>query len=770
MAQDIETTLESLCLRKIQRLTLMCVSFLLLSFIALPTFSQAANKQQVTASYIYNFAKNIVWPNETPEQEFVIGLYDSDNPQLYSHLQVLQERFKLRGRPIRVERVRSSKALVEYDLIYTELARDSELTTIYNAIDAKPVLLVTERAQNKNLVMVNLVFDGSAVTFEVNKSNIINQGLKPLPELILNGGTEIDVAQLFREGQNSLVNLQKQLQSREEDLDKLTKSIDRQEQRNIDLEVKLTRLSDNIEKSNELIERQSQLLQEQQDKITVVQQELHSRTDELVSQKDKLEQSQSKLEDIRTQIDLRESRLSNLNVRIRDQESQIVEQRGAISELDQLVSSQKKALGYSRGMAILAFLLVVTILIAYLIKRRDNTRLAAHSYDLQLARDRLDIAKRRAEDASQAKSEFLSLMSHELRTPLQAIIGYTDVLIEELRFDGNDTHVKDLVRVNNNGERLLKLINGVLDLAKIESGRMELNLVESKLSTLVDEAVDNVKPQIQQNNNILELDVDDGASTAKIDPEKFLHILINLLSNAAKFTENGTISAVIKHEPQRIYVAVSDTGIGMTDEQQRTVFDRFKQADTSITQKFQGSGLGLSITRQFCELMGGSIYVESEITKGSKFVVNIPLPITEAAEFGERIVSDEAAIGQLPDASKGPRILLIDDDPAFLDIMARAMVREGYVVATANCAEDGLRLAREIKPKVITLDLLLPDQHGWMVFEEIKKDPELQDIPVIVVSIVDDPHDKRVRADGYLTKPIARESLKIAVKKLVPRP
>ncbi|VUD56377.1 Sensor histidine kinase TodS [Thalassocella blandensis] len=769
MAQYTETTLESLYLRKFPRLLLMCVStFLFLSFSPL-TRAQAVNKQQITASYIYNFAKNIEWPNEPTKQPFLIGLYAVDGVELFDELKVLESRFKLRDRPIRVERVRSAKALSGFDLIYTDQARDAVLNNIYDVIDAKPVLLVTEQVQNKHLVMVNLLFNNSSVTFEVNKSNIINQGLKPLPELILNGGTEVDVAQLFREGRNSLVNLQQQLQSREEDLNKLTQSIDRQEQRNKDLEIKLTRLSDSIEKSNLLIERQAQLLQEQHDKINVVQQELNSRTEELYSQKEKLDQSQHKLEDIRTEIDLREARLSSLNGRIRDQEDQIVAQKGAISELDELVSSQKKALTYSRGMAVLAFLLVVTILIAYIIKRRDNMRLAAHSQDLQLARDRLDIAKRKAEDASEAKSEFLSLMSHELRTPLQAIIGYTDVLIEELRFDGNDTHVKDLVRVNNNGERLLKLINGVLDLAKIESGRMELNLVDSKLSTLVEEAVDNVKPQMQQNNNVLELDVDDGDAVTRIDPEKFLHILINLLSNAAKFTENGSVSAVVKHESNRIYISVEDSGIGMTAEQQRTVFDRFKQADTTITQKFQGSGLGLSITRQFCELMGGSIFVESELNKGAKFVVTIPLPIVEVAEFGERIISDENTIEHLPDQSKGPRILLIDDDPAFLDIMARAMVREGYVVATANCAEDGLRLAREIKPKVITLDLLLPDQHGWMVFEEIKKDPELQDIPVIVVSIVDDPHDKRIRADGYLTKPIARESLKVAVKKLVPR-
>lgn len=741
-----------------------------------PVFAESADKDKITASYIYNFAKNIEWPDDE-RATFRIALYRLNNPGLSDAIMYLQENMQLRGRPISVAHVNTMKSLSNYHLVFTGETGNAVIADIYTVIDSKPVLLVTSGLADKQLVMVNFITTTkNLLGFEVNKSNIINNGLSPLPELILNGGTEIDVANLFREGQASLVKLQKQLQSREQALQKLIMDVADQEARNLELEASLVALNENITKSNATIQNQARLLQSQTDQIQKVQKELHDRTTELVQQKEKLVESQAKLTDIRQEIGVRESELVELNRKIVSHETTIQNQEGEISQLDEVVSSQKRALMYLWLMSILAFLLVATIFVAYMIKRRDNLRLAAQSKDLRIARDRLSMAKAKAEDASRVKGEFLSLMSHELRTPLQAIIGYTEVLLEDVKFDGKLSQVNDLRRVLNNSERLLKLINGVLDLAKIESGRMALYLTEVRLSSLVEEAIDNVKPQLDKNANELVVEVDDGATLPSADPEKLLHILINLLSNAAKFCEHGVITLKAMHEPNRIFMSVADTGIGMTAEQQDSVFDRFKQADSSVTRKFQGSGLGLSITRQFCELMGGSIYVESQINVGSKFIVNIPIPISPLSEFGARVINySDASYGAEPGAEQidfssfAHSILMIDDDPAFLDIMARTMKSEGYHVATATSAEEGLRLARKLQPKVITLDLLLPDQHGWLLFEEMKKDPVLKGIPIVIISIVDDRnYDKKQQADGYLTKPIGRESLKLVVKKLVP--
>lgn len=759
-----------------QSFNAFCLALLMLflvTVIAMSPKATALDKQKITVSYLYNFAKNIEWPNQSAMTSFDIGVYGGYNPVLMDELKVLQQRVKLRGLPITVNQVSRIEMLGKYHLVYIEQASAKTIGEAYDALEGKPVLLVTHAYQDKQFVMINLLPTADdRLKFEVNKSNIINHGLTPLPELILNGGTEIDVAKLYREGQASLVTLQKQLQGREKALHELSLSIQKQQATNTQMEQQMASLAESIEKSDALIARQTLQLQEQQVQIEASIEERENLLREVAQRTQELDTQQQHLNAILKEIDAREKRLTFLNDTIQSQENTILKQKDAIVNLDELVDSQKVALRYLWGSVILGALLIVTVFVAYNIKRRDNLRLAAHSQDLQMARDRLAIAKRKAEDASQAKSEFLSLMSHELRTPLQAIIGYTEVVIEELKLADDEHHVRDLTRVIANSERLLKLINSVLDLAKIESGRMDLDLTEVKLSSLVDEALATVAPLLEQNAIRLHLDVDDGEFLPKADPEKLLHILINLLGNAIKFAPNGQVRIKAYHQPKRIFISISDSGIGISAEQQANIFDPFKQADSGTTRKFQGSGLGLSITRQLCELMGGTIRVESELGAGAKFIVELPLPInpTPSAKKVPEVVDADAEPLNAPPAVTGDQVVMIDDDPAFVDIMARTLRAEGYEVHTANDAETGWRLIQSIKPQVITLDLLLPDQHGWILFERIKDDPDVRDIPVIVVSMIEErKRFNRQPAEEYLTKPVKRETLKLAVRRLAPR-
>jgi signal transduction histidine kinase/CheY-like chemotaxis protein len=761
--------------RRVQGLssTLFSISLMLCICCANPVWAQGLNKEKITASYLYNFAKNIEWPNQATMTSFDIAIYGTSNPALMAELAVLRDRVKLRNLPITVNQVNLVGSLANYHLVYVEQVNAKTLADIYDVLEGKPVLLVTESYNNKQLVMINLITtENDRLKFEVNKSNIINHGLTPLPELILNGGTEIDVAKLYREGQASLVALQKQLRGREKTLSELTAAIKMQEAMTTRLQGQMAELNQNIQKSDALIAEQKVLLQDQQLQIETSKKEREALLREVELRTKELDEQQTHLRTILEEIDSREKRLTYLNTTIKSQEDTILKQKNAIVDLDELVDSQQVALRYLWGSVILGALLIITVLIAYTIKRRDNQRLAAHSQDLQIARDRLAIAKRKAEDASKAKSEFLSLMSHELRTPLQAIIGYTEVVIEELKLVDDEHHLKDLSRVILNSERLLKLINSVLDLAKIESGRMDLDLTEVKLSSLVDEALGTVAPLAEKNAIHLLIDVDDGESLPVADPEKLLHILINLLGNAIKFAPNGQVRVKAYHQPQQIYISVADTGIGISAEQQSTIFDPFKQADSGTTRKFQGSGLGLSITRQLCELMGGRIRVESALDVGSKFIVELPLPInpmavqTPKSDDDESQVPSSAPVALVP---TGEQVVMIDDDPAFLDIMARTIRAEGYQVHTASDAESGWRLIQAIKPDVITLDLFLPDQHGWILFERIKADPDVCDIPVIVISMIEErKRFNRQPAEEYLTKPVRRETLKLAIQRLAP--
>ena len=764
----------SFVIAQFRRWCLSLVCSFLLSGVAItnPVWAQGLNKEKITASYLYNFAKNIEWPNRSSMTFFSIAVYGNTNPALLSELAVMQERMTLGKLPIRVDQVSNLAQLARYNMVFIEQASAKTVADIYDALEGKPVLIVTDSYNNKQLVMINLVTtDNDRLKFEVNKSNIINHGLVPLPELILNGGTEIDVAKLYREGQASLVALQKQLSGREKLLEELIKAIEAQEATNTRLEAQMAELNKGIQKSDQLIAEQKALLEEQQAQIESSKQEREALLAEVKQRTKELDDQQRHLHSIRSEIETREEQLTHLNTTIKAQEEIILKQKNDIVDLDELVDSQKTALRYLWGLMLLGVLLLITILIAYTIKRRDNQRLAAHSQDLQMARDRLAIAKRKAEDASQAKSEFLSLMSHELRTPLQAIIGYTEVVIEELKLADEPRHLNDLNRVITNSERLLKLINSVLDLAKIESGRMDLDLTEVKLSSLVEEALGTVAPLMEKNSIRLYVDVDDGDTLPIADPEKLLHILINLLGNAIKFAAKGQVRVKAYHQPERIYISVADTGIGISAEQQATIFDPFKQADSGTTRKFQGSGLGLSITRQLCELMGGSIRVESQVGVGSKFIVELPLPIKCVLQSTEVIDADEEIKTELP-AMVGPagdQIVMIDDDLAFLDIMARTIRAEGYQVHTAADAESGWRLIQAIKPQVITLDLFLPDQHGWILFERIKADPDVCDIPVIIISMVEErKRFNRQQAEEYLTKPVRRETLKLAIQRLAP--
>lgn len=605
----------------LQRSSLVVCQFVFLFFaLSHQALSDSISIEQIKASFLYNFAKHVEWPPSN-KSEFKMALVGKVNGELVEALEVLEQHKTLLGRPIRVSNVEDKSTLTQFDLVYLSENSHFSLQEIFEVIEGKPILFVTYEQPNKRLVMLNLVrSENNTLQFELNKSNLINQGLQAKSELILLGGTEIDVAKLFREGQVSLLAIQKKLSNREKQLGELAKSIEGLEGKNVALREQLSQLDKKLAAQRLEIEKseasRSALMQDIQ------------------IRKSELEKKNALLETIAEEIRVKEVLLSELNNTIKNQE-------GQINTLDDIVGSQRLVLRYLWATVALGFLLVITIFIAYAIKRRDNKKLKEHSQDLQMARDRLVLAKSKAESANEAKSEFLSLMSHELRTPLQAIIGYTEVVKEELHSEGEIRYNEDLNRVINNSDRLLKLINDVLDLAKAESGEMQLHISDIKLSTLTQEALDSVRPQIEKNNNTISLIVDDGKTLPKGDPEKILHILVNLLSNATKFTENGAICLTVKNDDEHMLIQVQDEGIGMDSSQLSTIFDRFKQVDSSSTRRFQGSGLGLSIVKKFVDQMSGDINVSSKLGVGTTFTITIPH--LEKNTISKTLVENDAA-------------------------------------------------------------------------------------------------------------------------------
>jgi PAS domain S-box-containing protein len=358
-------------------------------------------------------------------------------------------------------------------------------------------------------------------------------------------------------------------------------------------------------------------------------------------------------------------------------------------------------------------------------------------------------ARRDAETANEAKSRFLAGMSHELRTPLNAILGYSEMLQEDARDAGQDGAVADLEKIRSAGRHLLTLINDVLDLSKIEAGKMELFLETFEVRPLVEGVASTVAPLVEQHGNRLVLDVAPDVGRMRSDMTRVRQVLLNLLSNAGKFTEHGTITLAARRNGTELELAVSDTGIGMTEEQLGRLFQAFAQAEASTSARYGGTGLGLALSRMFCEMMGGTLTVSSEPGKGSTFTVRLPVEIPDAAPVEP---------GQT--AGKGPAVLVIDDDQQARDLLVRMLAKAGFHAISASDGATGLDLARSERPAVITLDVMMPGMDGWEVLSALKADAATVDIPVIMVSVLDERQlGFALGAADYLKKPIDRQAL-----------
>jgi signal transduction histidine kinase/CheY-like chemotaxis protein len=381
---------------------------------------------------------------------------------------------------------------------------------------------------------------------------------------------------------------------------------------------------------------------------------------------------------------------------------------------------------------------------------------------------------RELEVASRHKSQFLANMSHELRTPLNAIIGVTEMLLEDAQAAAQPDQIEAHERILRAGKHLLALINDILDLSKIEAGKLELSLESVALGPLVEDVVATIRPLAAKNGNQVVLDCPPEVGTIRADPTRLRQSLLNLASNAGKFTERGTIRVDLRRQADQggrdwVTMAVSDTGIGMTPEQMAKLFEEFTQADASTTRKYGGTGLGLAISRRLCRMMGGDITVSSTPGQGSTFTIRLPADARVPARLETEPAAPPRALAPLeerPDRT-GRTVLVIDDDPTVRDLMDRYLVKQGFSVITAASGIEGLRLAREARPVAITLDVMMPDLDGWTVLAALKGDPALAAIPVIVVTIVDEKaRGYSLGATDYMVKPIDRERLAAVLKTL----
>jgi len=407
---------------------------------------------------------------------------------------------------------------------------------------------------------------------------------------------------------------------------------------------------------------------------------------------------------------------------------------------------------------------------------RDSLRAVADMLGASIVRKRGHAAmlasKEAAEEANRAKSAFLANMSHELRTPLNAIIGYSEILREDAEDAGQVQTISDLDKIVLSGKHLLSLINDVLDLSKIEAGKTELRMEPFLVGSIFREVMDTAETLARANHNQLVGRSEFSDVTMVADRVKLRQVLLNLLSNACKFTENGTVNLEVRlseREGERwIHWQVRDTGIGISQSQREKLFLPFSQVDQSTTREYGGSGLGLAISQRLCQMMGGYVDVESEPGQGSAFTVHLPVHSRQAvAEKSLLALATSLGAEEAHPAAEKQSVLVIDDDAMARELLQRLLTKEGYHVLLAADGETGLDLAFAERPQAIVLDILMPGSSGWSVLARLKATPELKRIPVIVHSVSDDRAlGRELGAAAFLQKPSESGELAAALHNL----
>ncbi len=380
----------------------------------------------------------------------------------------------------------------------------------------------------------------------------------------------------------------------------------------------------------------------------------------------------------------------------------------------------------------------------------------------------LQETNRRLETASRHKSEFLANMSHELRTPLNAIIGFTRLVMRRSKEVLPAKQYENLEKINLSADQLLLLINDVLDLSKVEAGKMDVRPVSFDLESLIDVCLRTVEPMVRAEQIHFAKDFEPDLPRLVTDQDKLKQILMNLLSNAIKFTEAGTITVSARRHGDRISVAVIDPGIGIPEEALELIFEEFRQVDSSSTRRHGGTGLGLSISRHFARLLGGDITAQSRLGRGSTFTLAIPISY-ELGELAPQGTSTVAALRPAEPVYNSKVMLAIDDDPDTIYLLRENLSDAGYRVVGALSGEEGLEKARTLRPFAITLDLLMAHRSGWEVLRDLKSDPVTTSIPVIIISVVDSKEPAyRLGAFDYLVKPFDREAIIRALERIPP--
>ena len=715
--------------------------FFLLSFYS-GLYAASATKEYVLSNYIYNFALYTSWPDGIEDDQFNIYLLSS-NKKLSSSLKALVKGQKLHGKEIEV--TRSSTLTVPYSakLVYVDTKYLNDYKKIYDQVDGRSVLLVTQGYDNKRLVMLNIKKDDDKkIIFEVNRANIINQGLSISPKVILLGGTELDVAKLYKGAKDSLLQKEKELQKRLHEAQTLKKEIQEGKQRNSIIKKKYLLLQKHIEDLDKkaLVSEQNFQKQLEQQKTILANEKASTQTirDDYAKANAHLDEMSAKLgiqkEKLSTQelkVQEKESKLSTLTQKIRQKaiefnklQKELTSQGVQIEDQSQTIDAQQDVL-----LLLTAFASVFLALVVIIFKtlRRENKTNEA------LTQSQLDLEEqvKKTEKANASKTKFLAHMSHELRTPLNAVLGYSQLLQK-------DTHMTDenkqlLGTINRSGEHLLSLINDVLEVSKIETGHIEIDPISFDLYVFLDDIYSMFATQLSNKGLSIKLIKDtDLPQFIYADINKVRQIFINILGNSIKFTSHGGLTIRVGHNPtdSMLLVEIEDTGEGINQEEIDKLFQPFKQ---TISGKLGGggAGLGLSIVQEYLNLMGGSIKVSSKPAFGTTFYLGIPFEKATASEVEDKQFQ---AVRSLKEENMGIEVLIADDNKENNDLLQKTLERVGFKVTTVENGLEALRVFKQMQQKLVLLDIEMPVMDGHKAAKAIRSLEYAKQTPIFAVT------------------------------------
>ncbi len=630
------------------------------------------------SAFLNNFLKSVEWPDESQSQRLVVGFY-GDNQTLYVTFRSLARNKFIRGKPIEARQIRNLDDAKQAHMLVIATHLNDDFEEIALSLLRSQTLLITERNPHKHAIMINFTQPTpNKIAFEVNKANILYEELILSKDIILYGGTELDVAKLYKENEQALLKIKRKIEQQDQELkqqqtqllqqnkqiSEQLENLNRSKTEFASLKQEATQLNTRIKEQSTNLSHQQLLMREINQKHDLAKSEANQLSQQLEAQQKTLKINEQELKTIRTELEQKQRELKekeiveremehNLNLnrkilldQLRDIERharQIEKQERALTNQNLTIRAQENLLYLTFGVIGL-FIILIVVLVASFVSRKN-------------AAEALKSAKRNADQANAAKSDFLARMSHEIRTPMNAIIGLSDLaLMTELT-----TKQRDYIEKSHRAAKaLLGVINDILDFSKIEAGKLSLESVEFELEELLSDVDLLLGNSLKEKGLILNYTVSHKVPIQlRGDPLRIRQVIINLVSNALKFTEEGSITIsidVLNEENNAITLkgSVKDTGIGLSQHQIQCLFEPFSQADSSTTRKYGGSGLGLTICHRLVQMMGGDIWVDSEPGKGSNF------HFTLCVERSYSLLNPF----NLPDKLRELKVLVVDDNEA----------------------------------------------------------------------------------------------------------